>query len=149
MGPPGPGWCLNSSYQTDARLDLLDRDTWPDCFPTLLLGHGYGIVPKVGCCWWCHYYLFYLYCLYFIAHPTILLMFGIVLCKCSGNVLIGYVIFKLKWISIYLPEHLHTPSLLPHLYALFSNGCVWEGVAGSPSEGGWGYLGTGQTGNER
>ena len=32
----------------------------------------------------------------FIAHPTILIMFGIVLCKCSGNVLIGYVIFKLK-----------------------------------------------------
>ena len=73
-GSPGPGWCLNSSHQTDARLDLLDRDTWPDCFPTLLLGHGYGIVPEVGCCVWCHYYLFYLYCLYFIAHPTILLM---------------------------------------------------------------------------
>ena len=27
-----------------------------------------------------------------LAHPSILLMFGIVLCKCSGNVLIGYVI---------------------------------------------------------
>ena len=27
-----------------------------------------------------------------IAHPTILLMSGIVLCKCSSNVLIGYVI---------------------------------------------------------
>ena len=25
MGPPGPGWYLNSSHQTDARLDLLDR----------------------------------------------------------------------------------------------------------------------------
>ena len=50
MGPPGPGWYLNSSHETDARLDLLDRDTWPDCCPTLLLGHGYGIVPLVGCC---------------------------------------------------------------------------------------------------
>ena len=31
-----------------------------------------------------------------VAHPAILLMSGIVLCKCSGNVLIGYVIFKIK-----------------------------------------------------
>ena len=31
-----------------------------------------------------------------LAHPSILLMFGIVLCKCSGNVLSGYVIFKIK-----------------------------------------------------
>ena len=45
MGPPGLGWYPNSSHQTDARLDLPDRDTRPDCCPTLLLGHGYGIVP--------------------------------------------------------------------------------------------------------
>ena len=96
MGPPGLGWYPNSSHQTDARSDLLDRDTRPDCCPTLLLGHGYGIVPLVGCCCWCHYYLFLPLLFVFIAHPTILIMFGIVLCKCSGNVLIGYVIFKLK-----------------------------------------------------
>ena len=76
-------------------------------------------------------------------------MFGIVLCKCSGNVLIGYVIFKLKYISIYLPEHLHTPSLLPHLYALFSNDGYKRVCLGLPVRRGGGYWGTGQTGNER
>ena len=96
MGPPGPGWCLNSSHQTDARLDLLDRDTWPDCFPTLLLGHGYGIVPKVGLLLMVSLLPVLPLLFVFIAHPAILIMFGIVLCKCSGNVLIGYVIFNLK-----------------------------------------------------
>ena len=67
-----------------------------DFFTTLLLGHGHGIVP--------HGELVFVVSLLpvvpiFIcnlAHPSILLMFGIVLCKCSGNVLIGYVIFKIK-----------------------------------------------------
>ena len=63
-------------------------------------------------------------------------MSGFVLGKCSGNVLIGYVIFKIKYISIYLPEHLHTPSLLPHWYVLFFEWLVSVGVAGSPGEGG-------------
>ena len=31
---------------------------------------------------------------------------SIVLCKCSGNVLIGYVIFKIKYILIDLPGYL-------------------------------------------
>ena len=31
-----------------------------------------------------------------IAHPAILLLSGFVLCKCSGNVLIGYVIFEIE-----------------------------------------------------
>ena len=30
---------------TDACFDLLDCDTCPDFFTTLLLGHGHGIVP--------------------------------------------------------------------------------------------------------
>ena len=37
----------------------------------------------------CHYYLLCLLMFVLIAHPTILLMSGFVLCKCSGNVLIS------------------------------------------------------------
>ena len=63
---------------------------------TLLLGRGYGIITHGELVLFVSplpvmHILFIL-----IAHPAILLMSGFVLCKCSGNVLIGYVIFKIK-----------------------------------------------------
>ena len=65
-------------------------------FATLLLGHGFGIFSQGELVLLVSLLPVLPILFVFIAHPTILIMFGIVLCKCSGNILIGYVIFKLK-----------------------------------------------------
>ena len=65
-------------------------------FATLLLGLGFNIYSLGRFVFLVSLLPVFPLLFVCIAHPTILIMFGIVLCKCSGNVLIGYVIFKLK-----------------------------------------------------
>ena len=59
-------------------------------------GHGHGIGPFGAFVFVVSTFPVMPLFVCILAHPSILLMFGIVLCKCSGNVLIGYVIFKIK-----------------------------------------------------
>ena len=63
---------------------------------TLLQGHGHGIGPFGAFVFVVSTFPVMPLFVCILAHPSILLMFGIVLCKCSGNLLIGYVIFEIK-----------------------------------------------------
>ena len=122
---PSPGWC---SIQSSSRTSVLPFLTLTH--PLTVTYSSCGVGSGVKLLWWFVYVL----CLLPSASTPLLLhippsgsMIEIVLIKYSGNCIIGNVIFKLKYISIYLPEYLiHTRPSAPLTRAFRGmKGKVW------------------------